>query len=209
MKWIFSIIFAAAAAVGCGIALMLLEKVGISLVLLMPLIAGAIVGFFTYLPTIRRRVATLPLVIIAVLAGALSVGTYWVASYMTYQNEVVAVIQEDDGRVSRSEALEFMDEYYQETYGVTGIQGFLAETAEAGFSITRVGSGSSSTGGSPIQGTAAYLFWGLEAIILIGMAFFTVLGRENTNMAKGYRTDDELNMYEALETLNSDKVKNG
>jgi hypothetical protein len=205
MKWIGAILFGGVTAVACGVGLYALEKVGFSLVLLMPLLAGAIVGFFTYLPTIRQRVATLPLALIAILAGALCISTYWVASYLFYQNEVVALFQEDDGRITRTEALEFMDSYYQETYGVTGIQGFLAETAEAGFTINRVGS--SSSGDTPIQGTGAYLFWGLEAIVLIGMAFFTVLGRENTNVAKRFRTQENVSMDSAIASVEGEKTK--
>lgn len=180
---ILSLIAAVIAGGAAGILMAFAEQNGFYLIILVPLIAGMIVGFFTYLPVIRQPDApTAPLVLAAIIGGLIAVGVYWYGLYTFQINDAVASFQEEDSSVTREEVVEVIDQYFEEEYNQTGVIGFVMDYAESGFSINRtIGS---SSGGIDIQGTVAYLFFGGEALFLIGAAVVAVVRRKNNSIYK-------------------------
>lgn len=167
-----------------GFLMALAEQNGFYLIILVPLIAGALVGFATFLPVIRQQdTPSAPLIVAAIIGGLVAVGVYWYGLYTLQINDAVASFQEEDSSVTREEVVEFIDEYLESEYGQTGVIGFVMDYAESGFSINRT-LGSSSSGGIDIQGTVAYIFFGVEALLLIGAAVGTVVRRKNDAISK-------------------------
>lgn len=161
------------------------DRLGFYLVLLMPLLAGALVGFATYMPVVRTQARTAPLIVVALIGCLVALTVYWGGSYITYLDDTVAFIQEDSPKTTREEALELIDTYHQSEYNTTGFMGYLSDYAASGLSITR-SFGSSSGSGIELQGTTAYGFFALEALLLIGAAVVTVARRHSTNFYKRY-----------------------
>lgn len=188
MRWILTLILPTAVAVGIGFGLYLLDTIGFYLVLLMPMLAGIIVGFFTCLPTARRGAPGFPLVIVALLTSLVMMGAYWYFQYDNYLNTIVAAIQEQQPSVSREKALEVIDQVNQETYNTTGFVAFVMDYAEVGFSVGRPGSSDSSN--LKIDGNLAYIFWGGELLIAVVSAVVTVLRRGSNKTLLRMRLPD-------------------
>lgn len=93
-----------------------------------------------------------------------------------YQEDVVAILLEQEPTATREEALAFMNEFDQEEYGTTGFIAYVQSTAEAGISINRATS-SSDSGGLNLSGGLAYAFWVVEALVMFGLAASTALKR--------------------------------
>lgn len=166
-----------------GFLMALAEQNGFYLIILVPLIAGMLVGFFTFLPVIRQPdTSSAPLVLAAIIGGLVAVGVYWYGLYTLQINDAVASFQEEDSSVTREEVVAVIDEYFEEEYEQTGLIGFVMDYAESGFSINRtIGS---SSGGVDIQGTVAYIFFAVEALLLIGAAVVTVVRRKSNSLYK-------------------------
>jgi hypothetical protein len=192
MRWIFTLILPTAVAVGIGFGLYLLDTVGFYLVLLMPMLAGIIVGFFVCLPTARRGAPGFPLVVIALLTSLVMMGAYWYFQYDHYLTTIIEAVQEQNSSVSREKALELIDQIQMETYNATGFVAFVMDYAEVGFNIGRVGSSDSSN--LQIQGTLAYIFWAGEILIAVVSAVVTVLRRgSNKTLLRMRRSEPDPN----------------
>lgn len=175
------LIAGAIVAILCGLAMWGLDRVGFYLILVVPLVAGALIGAAVTFPTVRSEVSKFPLIIVAIICGAVALGIYWYASYMSYIDEGVTAIQEQIPTATREEALEFIDSILIEAYGSTGFQGFLADYASTGLSITRTLGSSTSL---ELKNELAYGYWVIEALLLIGMAVVSVLRREQSGLYK-------------------------
>jgi hypothetical protein len=184
MRWIAAFIVCMVVSVLIGIGLALLDRVGFYLVLLMPLISGMLIGFAAYLPTIRQKVATAPLLLIALIGCLAAQAVYWGGQYLNYQDSLVSFVQEEDPSVTREEALKLLDLFHQEEYGTTGFVAFVQDYAATGVQIGDVGSSESDM---ELQGDIAYGFFALEALLMVIFAFIAVFRRESTAIAKRNR----------------------
>lgn len=179
-----------------GGAMVLLDKVGFYLIVLVPLIGGAIIGTAIALPYLGRKARTvssglgtglsgnvivddrpsrLPLIIVALLGTLVAVSVYWVGSYFVYQEDFVTFVAEEDPSFTREETLELLELYLVEEYGTGGFVGFVQDLAASGISINRATS--SSSGGINLAGGLAYAFWVIEALVMWGLASSSALGR--------------------------------
>lgn len=179
MRLLLSLILAAAAAVGLGFGLFLLDSQGFYLVGLMPLLGGAILGFVVRLPVPLTWTRTAPLMLIALLAALGMMAVYWYLQYDAYQNTIVATVQENQPSITREEVLSRIDEVQMETYGVSGFPAFVMDYAETGFTIGRVGSSDSSS--LEFKGNLAYGFWIFELVIAVAMAAFSARNKRGHN----------------------------
>lgn len=180
-----------------GGAMVLLDKIGFYLIVVVPVFGGAIIGFAIALPYLGRkaravssglgtglsssvivddRPSRLPLIIVALLGTLVAMAVYWGGSYFVYQEDFVTLAQEQGAGFTREEALGFLDTILVEEYGSGGFVGFVQDLAAAGISINRATS-SSDSGGINLAGGLAYAFWVIEALVMWGLASSTALGR--------------------------------
>lgn len=180
MRWLAVLVSAVIGAIIAGLLMYAFDHFGFYLIIVMPLLGGLLVGVMTYLPVIRQDAPTLPLAVIAVVAALGALAIYWIGSYLDYQNTLVETIQAEIPDTTREESLQLIDLFMEEEYGATGFRGFLADYATAGISINRI------TGSSDIAltGPLAYGFWGLEALVLLGMAVIIVIRRKQSALMK-------------------------
>ncbi|MDX2141426.1 MAG: hypothetical protein SF123_25295 [Chloroflexota bacterium] len=176
MKWILSLILTIIAAVLVGLGLYFADSLGFYLILLMPLLAGAIIGFSAVLLHIKQNPPALPLVVIAIIGSLIAMGVYWGGQYNAYNQQLVEVVQDNDPRATPEEINELIADYQEEEFGSTGFTAFLAEYAEIGMSIGRPGSSST---GIPLEGNVLYGYWIVEILVVVGVAISTALRRRS------------------------------
>ncbi|MCK6576822.1 MAG: hypothetical protein L6Q98_01825 [Anaerolineae bacterium] len=173
-------------AVLAGLGMVGLDRLGFYLIIVVPLFAGALVGMAVAIPAIRRRASIPPQIVVAILCGAVTLGVYWYGSYMTYVEDWVGQVQRATPSATREEATAFLNEVLVQEYGASGFQGFLADYAAAGLTISRA---LSSTSGIELKDGLAYAFWAVEGLVLIGMAVAMVLRRDGMAKALQPKTD--------------------
>ena len=194
---VLSLILAIIAGGLVGGAMVLLDKIGFYLIVVVPVFGGAIIGTALALPYLGRkaraassslgsglsssvivdnRPSRIPLIIVALLGTLVAISIYWVGSYFVYQEEFVTFAAEQDSSFTREESLELLDSFLVEEYGTGGFVGFVQDLAAAGISINRATS-SSDSGGINLAGGLAYAFWVIEALVMWGLACSTALSR--------------------------------
>ncbi len=175
MRLVLSLLLSVIVGIGVGIALFFLDLQGFYLIVAMPILAGAIVGFATALPMLKRGAPIVPVALIALIGGLLVMGGYWYLQYDSY-NKTIADAIASSGAPAKAEQIQaLITEYQQEEYGTTGFTAFLAEYAEVGFTVGRVGSSSSSS--IEIKDNLAYIYWGIEVVIVLVAAVATGIRR--------------------------------
>jgi hypothetical protein len=179
MRWILVLITTVLGAVLAGLGLYFTDQLGFYLVILMPILAGAIVGIGVNLPVLRAKVPTLPLLIFAIVGSLAAVAIYWFGQYNAYSEALISAVQEQDSSITREQAIDFIEEIQIDEYGSTGFQAFVSDYADVGFSITRSGSS-----GIEIQGDIAYAFWVVEALVVMFFAILTVVRRGKGALAR-------------------------
>ncbi|MEZ4668368.1 MAG: hypothetical protein R3E39_10675 [Anaerolineae bacterium] len=185
MRWILVLLTAIISGVLVGLALFFLDaKLHFYLVLIFPMLGGIIIGAATYLPVVTKQVATLPLIIAAFIGCAIAVAIYWGGQYLTYQDELVATIQETDPTATREQALELVGEFEESVYQTRGFVAFLKAYAETGITINRATSSSDS--GIELKDNLAYGFWIVEIILMVGAAIVGIVRREQGGLAKRF-----------------------
>ncbi len=182
MRLLLCLIVAAVAGAALGAALWGLDRVGAYFVLIFPMVAGFLIGGATVLPMTGRKTATLPLLVLALLGGAIALSVYWGGSYLSYVEDTVTLIQTEAPKTTREEAIDLMNTFLESEYGSTGFQGFISDYAALGLSINR--SISSTSSGIELQNETAYAFWIIEAVLLLGAAIIAVFRRENSVLYK-------------------------
>lgn len=175
MRLILSLILALAAGAIVGVGLYFLDLQGFYLVIVMPILTGTVVGIATALPLLKRNPPVLPIAIIALIGGLLAMGVYWYLQYNAYNESLIETVRDGDPRASDEEIAEIIADYQQDEFDTTGIPAFIAEYAEIGFGIGRVTSGD--TNSIEIKGTLAYIYWGVELLIVAIAAIATAVGR--------------------------------
>jgi hypothetical protein len=173
MRTFLALLAAIISGILVGLAMFFLDRAGFYLVLLVPLIGGSLIG------TVVRaaggnRTRTLVLVVCAILGGVIATGLYWFGQYNDYSEQLIEQVQQRNRTATREEALKIIETIQQDEFGSTGFPAFLADYAEMGISISRVGSSSA----LDVQGNFAYALWAGEALLLIVMAIATVRRRQ-------------------------------
>lgn len=196
MRLILALIATLIVAVAVGVGLYYIDSLGFYFVVMMPLLAGAVVGGTAGL--VGGRSAVVGLILVAVVGALLAMGVYWGAQYIAYritlteaylnpnssatQQEAAARIELPDLvryalgplNADQQEAAARIELLEQRTYGVTGPRAFLAALAEQGLSISR---STSSSGGIELKDNLAYGYWILELVIAVGFAAFSAVNR--------------------------------
>lgn len=185
---ILSLIAGVVVAVLAGLGMIGLDRIGFYIVVAVPLLAGAMTGMAIAIPSIRFRSPIPPQIVLAILCGLVTVAVYWYGSYQVFVEEVVTEIQRATPSATREEAIDLMDRIMLSEYGVTGIQGFVADAASVGVNITRTLS-SSEGSGIELKDTLAYVYWGVEALLIIGTAIAVVIRRDRMAKALLPKTD--------------------
>ena len=181
-----------------GGAMVLLDKVGFYLILVVPVFGGTIIGFALALPYLNRktravssglgtglsssviaddRPSRIPLIFIALLGTLVAMAVYWVGSYFVYQEEFVTFAAETGFLIhAGKEALTLLDMYLVEEYGTGGFFGFVQDSGASVSRSTAPTSSSDSGGLNPCSGLA-YAVWVIEALVMWGFAASTALRR--------------------------------
>ena len=141
--------------------------------IVIPAVAGLLVGVLVNLSDSQQRMPKLTLVLFAIIGVLVMTGTFWSAQYTVYQNNTIDYIQSQYPDVTREDIIAGLEEAQMEYYGTTGFMAFLTDAAETGFTVQRR---SSST--ATVAGTTAYLYWGVEILVALFVAISTVLKRK-------------------------------
>jgi hypothetical protein len=142
------------------------------LVVLFPLVAGALAGgLLSFI--VRSSKVRNPLIamLAGLIAGIIIAGTYHFAGYyITFRGEIRTAFEESgEKNVTDAQIDEFTDEILLDEVGDTGFLGYMKLNAREGITVSRVTGSSSSGSGITFQDTGAWIFWGVEllAIVLI------------------------------------------
>ncbi len=148
--------------------------VNLYLVVLFPLVAGAIAGGLLALIVGSSKIRN-PLIagLAGLIAGVVIAGTYHFATYyISFRGEARNILIEDGVKSpTEAEVDEVADFFLQSEVGDSGFIGYMKLAAREGITITRTVSTSSSSG-LTFQDTGAWIFWGAE---LLGMAVLAAL----------------------------------
>lgn len=147
------------------------------LIILFPAVAGVIVGGLLTLVVRGMKVQNVPVIIlVGIIGGAVLYSTYQFATYfVTFregERQYAASLGEE---LSDAELDEILNAGLTADYGQPGFLGYLQYAADQGITLTRSFGSSSSSSGTPIQGTGWWLFSGFEMLIAIFVAATTPL----------------------------------
>jgi hypothetical protein len=176
MRYLLSLILSVAAGIGIGLALYFLDLQGFYLIIAMPVLAGAVVGFAAALP-MKRESASVPLAVIALIGGLLAMGSYWFMQYDVYHQANAPLIAGNNTPSKNEEGGSDDENKVTVGYSVEEFTTFVEEYAEVGFTISRATSASSS--GIEIKDNLAYIYWGLEIVIVLITAIGTAISRKD------------------------------
>jgi len=142
------------------------------LVLLFPLVAGAILGGVLAF-IVRSSKVRNPLIagLVGIVAAVVMYGVYHVASYyVTFRGQVREFILEDSNETPSDEELDaIINAVLESEVGDTGFVGYLKLTAEEGISITRA-TASSSSSGLELKDELVWGYWVIEFLLAAGFA---------------------------------------
>ncbi len=141
------------------------------LIVAFPIIGGAIAGAVIGLVAKAMGLRNLFLMILGgIVAGLIMYGIYHFASYyVSFRGEARTVIVEQIGsEPTDAEVDELVNSVLQDEVADTGFMGFMKLAAAEGITITRTVSSSDS--GFTLQGTLAWVYWGVEILLAIGIA---------------------------------------
>jgi len=143
------------------------------LVVLFPLVAGAILGGILSFAVRSSKIRS-PIIagLFGLAAGLIAYGVYHFAGYyVTFRGDVREVFEEN-GQKAVTDALidEFTDEILLDEVGTAGFMGYMNLMAREGITINRTVSSSSS--GINLQGTGAWVYWGIEVAAVALIAAF-------------------------------------
>lgn len=157
-----------------GIALWAVETyVQIYLVVAFPIIGAFLVGGLLTLIVRAMKVQNIPSIILAGIVGGLVLyGTYHFATYfVTFRGQVREELSSPRGEISEEDLDEIINEELADSYGQPGFIGYLLFSADAGITINRATS-SSSSGGIELTGTGWWIFSAVE----LGLAILVAAG---------------------------------
>jgi hypothetical protein len=142
----------------------------IYLVLLFPAIMG-MVGGALIAAVVQRGDVHSPLLagLFGILISLVAYGTYRYGEYYDAQRQFLEGLKERYGQVTEAGAAHALDQYLLDETGSTGFIGFVLNDAKQGVTISKTGS-SSSGSDMTFSGTGAWVYWGVELLIIVGIA---------------------------------------
>lgn len=173
------------------------------LVVAFPIFAGFIAGgALTWV--IRSGKVRSPMLagLCGVVAALVIYGVYHYASYYVSYTEDWRefLIEQGYTPADDNELRQIIAEWQLEQYGSTGFLPYMNEAAEIGFSISRATS--SSSGGIEIQGTIAWIYWGVEILIA------AIVAASTAGKQAGEPFDEETGQwYGPVESIGKASVK--
>jgi hypothetical protein len=147
---------------------------GFYLVLAFPIFAGFIAGGALSVVIKSGKVRS-PIIagLCGIIAGLVMYGVYHYATYyVSYREEWRQFLIEEGFNPTDEELEQIINDWQQEQYGSTGFMAYMNEAAQIGFSITRA-TASSSSSGIEIKDTFAWVYWGVEILIVAAIAAVT------------------------------------
>jgi hypothetical protein len=149
------------------------------LVLLFPLIAGAIAGGLLTRGVYAGKVRS-PFVafIVGLMCGILMYGVYHVVSYyIGFRGDFRNVYVERTGKSPSDTELDtLLNSVMQEDVGDTGIMGYLKETAKEGITITSTSSYGSTRSSDTLKGNLVWGYYAVEILLAGLIAAFMAAG---------------------------------
>jgi hypothetical protein len=196
----FLLMLIAGAVIGVGVGLLLWAVetyVHIYLIILFPIIAGAIVGGVLAWAVRSSKVRS-PLIaaLIGLAAALVAYGTYHFAGYyITFRGDMRAAYIENSGRTPTDAQLDDeLNELMQDEVGDSGFLGYLRVVAREGFSISRTGV-STSSNAVDLEGDIVWAYWAVELLVIVG--FGAILPAR----AAGEPFDEDDNVWYGKPTL--------
>jgi hypothetical protein len=133
------------------------------LLILFPLAAGLAVGAFAAWMIGRRRIRAPLLAALVAAAGGLTTQlAYHLTDYYRFRADVEDTVKKHGVTV---------DEALEETTGSPGFAGFMRFKAQQGVTLKRAGTGTT------VSGVGAFVLWGVEALLALGVAVAMARGR--------------------------------
>lgn len=186
----FALILGAIGGIATGVALFFSGKL-VYLILVSAIFAGFIAGGFAILAVKVGKVRNGLLgFLLGIVVGAITYGAYWGAEYVNailelgneartqiraelgasasdadVERELNIILEALTGSTDFIGLMKLVDLDLQDQTGNTGIVGYVSYQAQQGFSISRVGRGSSSSE-APIKDGLAWGYYGLELVII-------------------------------------------
>lgn len=202
--WLFLLLAVLVGGAAIGGATYLLGKL-IYLVCLFPILMGVVGGGILAVASRLGKVRN-PWVVtlFGLLMGVSIYGSYFFFSYLGFREEIYTQVV-GDYQVERAIVDQFIDETLEQEYGQPGFLGFLAASAEEGVQVGRVGSSSSSQ--INLQGTMAWIYWGIELLLVMGGA--VLLGRAQVVQPFCESCDEWMGKEKGVGILTQDKVAEG
>lgn len=186
----FALILGAIGGIATGVALFFSGKL-VYLILVSAIFTGFIAGGFAILAVKVGKVRNGLLgFLLGIVVGAIAYGAYWGAEYVNailelgneartqiraelgasasdeeVEREMNVILEALTGSTDFMGLLKLVDLDLQDQTGNTGIVGYISYQAQQGFSISRVGRGSSSSE-APIKDGLAWGYYGLELVII-------------------------------------------
>lgn len=144
------------------------------LVLLFPLVAGAVAGgILGWVVTSAKVRNAFVAFVCGIIAGLIMFGMYHVATYyITFRGEVRdALAEQGNAPADDAELDAFIDVVLKSEVNDTGFVGYLRYAASQGITVTNFGRSSSSTP-LELKGDIVWGYWAFEILIAAGMAAF-------------------------------------
>jgi hypothetical protein len=141
------------------------------LVVLFPILMG-LIGAFLITTVVQRGAVRSPLLagLFGLLIGLVIYGTYRYGEYFDAQRQFFEGAREEYSQVTEAEAAQALDQFLLEETGSSGFLGYVLYDAKQGVTISKVGSSSSSSG-ITFSGAGAWIYWGVELLIIAGIAY--------------------------------------
>ncbi len=144
----------------------------IYLVLVFPIIMGLVGGAILVISVRRGKVCS-PWVagLFGILIGLVIYGAYRYGEYIDAQAQVYDAAKADNSQVTEAQAADAMDRFLSSATGSTGFMGFVLYNAQRGIRIVPTTSPvSDNTSDLTFSGTWAWIYWGIELLIIVGFA---------------------------------------
>ncbi len=205
--WLFLLLAVVVGGAAIGGLTFLVDKL-VYLVCLFPIIMGFAGGFLISQACRLGKVRN-PWVALAagILMGVVIYGAYTFFTYLGFREQVYTELVNQYGDVSRADVEEYIDISLEEMYGQPGMVGYLSMMAEEGVQIGRVGSSSSSSSQINLQNEGAWIYWGLELLVIVVVS--AILGRQQATQPFCESCDEWIDKEETLGLLTQEAAGQG
>lgn len=144
------------------------------LIILFPLVMGAIAGFLVTVAVRSGKIRNPGVAILgAVVAGLMIYGAMWATDYFQFRNTVKTEILKDSPKTDPADSEELIDLGLMMETGQSGFVGYVLYQDKQGVSIGRV---TSSGKGVNLGAVGSWIYWGAEILIILWVSI--VIGKK-------------------------------